>query len=130
MDVMTKLGRSQSDIPHSAFVVQSANQSELAAAIGTIGVLFTNIEVVNGECRSIRIFLQRPTVYSVALPHGKGPNELARDLCNFEFLREVRCYPERASSPYDVKGWEVRRMLVDSSPSVLLLACWVRKPAS
>ncbi len=130
METKSTSGRSLSDVPHSALVLQSANQREIAAAIAKVGALFTHVEVVQDSPRTARILLQRPSPYSVSLSKALDPDEAAFELCGRGLAELSRYYPEKPESPLDVKGWEIRRALVSGTPAVVVLAAWIRKLAS
>jgi hypothetical protein len=112
--------------PVSDFIALTYNPAEIANKLRLLmqAHSFEHMDIVRGTDRSIRILLTKPTTTSVRLTHRFSSDDVAEAL---EKLKpEARYGPPVTSNHLGVmmKGWEIRRLIIDDSPAILIWTAW------
>jgi hypothetical protein len=117
------------ELPPSEEVTASANYNFIASALVAIipeGETFDFVEIVKGAPRSGRLLSQTSTGTSVALPTKLTRFGVAHEL--EKLLSQARFDPPGQPSPSMLKGWEIRKVVIDGTLAALIWAAWVRQP--
>jgi hypothetical protein len=117
------------ELPQSEPVIASANYNFIASALLAIireGETFDFVEIVKGAPRSGRLLSSTPIDASVALPKKLSRFGVAHEL--EKLLGEARFDPPIPTSSSVLRGWEIRKIVINGTPAALIWAAWVPQP--
>ncbi len=115
------------DLPSvSDLIIRTDNVNEMAHALYALTQkhAFRYSDIVYGASRSIRLILTRPTMTSISHAEPLLSAELARQIS--ALTPQARYFPPNMLPPF-IKGWEIRQVVIENAPAILVWPAWIHK---